>query len=383
MNNWQRVPFLEILEPISRPERVDRGKVYRILGMRWYAQGLFEKEDKLGHEIQATELYRVEKCDFVYNRLFAWKGSFGIVEEGTPGGYVSGEFPCFRIRTERANPKFIQLYLSQEPIWNEIERISSGQTNISRLRLKVPVFLAMEIPFPPLDEQRRIVARIEALASRVSEAQWLRNQVDNHLSQLIVSLQLASSKDELIAFGDILDLFEEKVEVYPSSIYPQVGIKAYGQGMFFRESLLGTRTTYNYFNKMFEGAIVLSQVKGWEGAVAVCPPNLVGYYCSPEYRTFRCKPEKCSPDYLSVLFSASWFYSKLSTLSRGVGGRRERLRPEYFLELEIPMPELQEQLRLQRRFLKIKQALSIHADTQGQFDTFMPSILDRAFKGEL
>ncbi|MBN1452207.1 MAG: restriction endonuclease subunit S [Anaerolineales bacterium] len=173
---WQSLPFSEILKPISRPERVDRSKIYRILGMRWYAQGLFIKEDKPGHEIQATELYRVERGDFVYNRLFAWKGSFGIVNNDTAGGYVSGEFPCFRIHTEKAEPKYIHLFLSQEPVWKEIERNSSGQTNISRLRLKVPVFLEMKIPLPPLDEQRRIVGRIETLAGRVEKARRLRRE---------------------------------------------------------------------------------------------------------------------------------------------------------------------------------------------------------------
>jgi len=375
-NGWHPTPFGELLTGISRPEPIKRDQIYRILGMRWYAKGLFAKEDKPGHIIQANELFRVDKGDFVYNRLFAWKGSFGIVDETSDGGYVSGEFPCFRIITELLEPKYLLFYLSQEPVWNEISRRSSGQTNISRLRLKVPDFLAMEIPLPPLDVQRRIVERIDGLARRVEEARRLRIDVDHSLSSLIVSLHLAASKDKLVKLGEILDLYEEKVDIRPDETYPQVGIKAYGLGIFFREILTGSQTTYRNFNQLYEGAIVLSQVKGWEGAIAVCPERLIGYYASPEYRTFRCKPELCSPSYLSVLISTSWFYSKLSTMSRGVGGRRERLRPEYFLDLSLPMPDLNEQV-------KLKQASDFHSETQGRLDALMPSVLDRAFKGEL
>lgn len=207
--------------------------------------------------------------------------------------------------------------------------------------------------------------------------------MDCELSQLIVSLHHAHSRDRIIALGEVLDLYEEKVEICSTDTYPQVGIRAYGQGMFFRESITGAQTTYKNFNKLFDGAIVLSQVKGWEGAVAVCQSDLVGYYGSPEYRTFRCKPGVCSSEYLSVLFATSWFFSKLSTLSRGVGGRRERLRPESFLALRIPMPVFEDQIWLQPIFSRIKKAAAVHVEASAQVDTIMAGILDKAFKGEL
>ena len=114
----------------------------------------------------------------VYNRLFAWKGSFAIADKDTAWRIVSGEFPCFRVDTERANAKYLHLYLSQEKIWEEIERISTGQTSISRLELKEPVFLGMDIPLPPLDEQHRIVEHVEALAACIAKAQSLRKEAN-------------------------------------------------------------------------------------------------------------------------------------------------------------------------------------------------------------
>lgn len=86
-NGWQLVRFGNILNPVSSRVPVEPVLVPdatdRILEMRWYAQGLFLKEEKLGQEIRAKEGYRVELGDFVYNRLFAWKDSFGIVERDT------------------------------------------------------------------------------------------------------------------------------------------------------------------------------------------------------------------------------------------------------------------------------------------------------------
>ena len=72
---WSMVPLRELLTPVSRPEAVDPQKTYHILGAHWYATGLYTKDIKSGSEIQAKHLYRAEQGDFVYNRLFAWKGS--------------------------------------------------------------------------------------------------------------------------------------------------------------------------------------------------------------------------------------------------------------------------------------------------------------------
>ena len=71
-SNWQLVPLKELLKPVSRPERIDPQKIYRILGAHWYATGLYIKDFKSGSEIQASTLFRVQEGDFVYNRLFAW-----------------------------------------------------------------------------------------------------------------------------------------------------------------------------------------------------------------------------------------------------------------------------------------------------------------------
>jgi type I restriction enzyme, S subunit len=176
MNNPPGVPLREILKSVSRPERVDPEKTYRILGAHWYDEGLYVKGTLLGSQIQADKVYRVEEGDFVYNRLFAWKGSFSVATKANAGCFVSNEFPCFAINHDRADSRFLQRYFSRVSAWEEALGLSTGGTPTSRNRLKEEKFLAMEIPLPPLPEQRRIVARIEELAAKINEARWLREQ---------------------------------------------------------------------------------------------------------------------------------------------------------------------------------------------------------------
>src|SRR5439155_26362317 len=169
-NRWAFVRLGEILKPVSRPEPVNPEATYALLGARWYATGLYTKEILSGSQIRAEKLYRVEEGDFVYNRLFAWKGSFAIASKENHGCFVSNEFPCFRIDSERADGRFLSRYFSRSSTWDEALGLSAGGTPTSRNRLKEEKLLAITIPLPPLAEQRRVVARVEEPAAQIHEA---------------------------------------------------------------------------------------------------------------------------------------------------------------------------------------------------------------------
>src|SRR5690606_2739317 len=127
-------------QEVKRPEPVDDDKLYRLLGVKWYAQGAFVREEKRGAEIKAGKLFRVESGDLIYNRLFAWKGSFALLGSSFSGCYVSGEFPVFRPKAhvDYADDELLRyLYyaFSSPTFWTAVERLSTGSTTTSRLRL--------------------------------------------------------------------------------------------------------------------------------------------------------------------------------------------------------------------------------------------------------
>lgn len=118
-NPWPVVSLGELLTPVSRPEPVNAEKTYHILGAHWYAQGLYTKEVTAGTGVRANALYRVEQGDFVYNRLFAWKGSFALANKQNHGCYVSNEFPCFAVNASRLDGQFLFRYFSRSSIWDD------------------------------------------------------------------------------------------------------------------------------------------------------------------------------------------------------------------------------------------------------------------------
>lgn len=243
--------------------------------------------------------------------------------------------------------------------------------------------LGYQIPLPPLAEQQRIVARIEALATKVEEARGLRRQAVEEAEGLVTSLHVKLAGARIKKLGEILRLDEDAVPIKPTGVYPQVGVRSFGGGLFAKSAIGGMDTTYRAFNRLYEGALVMSQVKAWEGAVSVCEKDLAGFFVSPEYRTFRFVPEEAAPAYFSALVKTEWFWSRTKDATRGVGARRERTRPEQFLNIEIPVPELSQQQFASSLFTRNEILKRLQAETAAELDAMLPSILDRAFKGEL
>jgi type I restriction enzyme M protein len=170
---WDLVPIRELLHPIERPVVVKAGTVYKLLAMSWYARGLYIKDTKDGSQIKGRLLFEVREGDFVYNRLFAWKGSFAEATAEVAGCFVSNEFPCYTLETARVAPGYLWAYFSQPDIWEAIERTSSGTTSTSRLRLKEAKLAAMHVPLPPKPVQMqiaRIAESVRALRSLLENA---------------------------------------------------------------------------------------------------------------------------------------------------------------------------------------------------------------------
>lgn len=298
---WPRVRLGKVLRPVSREEAVDPLREYPLLGVRLDGQGPFLRETRLGSSISARTLHRAQAGDFIYSRLFAWRGAFGVIPQSLDGAYVSNEFPLFQPVAGMVDVEFVRHWFRLPHVLDRVAADCTGSTPLTRNRYKEQFFRALEMPLPPLTEQRRIVVRIEELAGKLDEARTLSTAAAVQSQVLVTATHLSLSGDRTRRLSDVLKLDEQVVQVEPLAEYPQVGVRSFGKGLFPKAATRGTKTTYRTFNRLYDGALVLSQVKAWEGAIAVCDGHLSGWFVSPEYRTFRCRPSEARSGYLAAL----------------------------------------------------------------------------------
>ncbi len=378
---WPKVRLGDVVAPVARRDSPQPGTTYRQIGVKLWGEGAYEREAMDGSQTKYAQLFRAETGDVIVNKIWARNGSVAVVPESLAGCYGSGEFPMFAPTRDRLDARWMHWLTKTRGFWTQCDEKSQGTSGKNRIRPER--FLDIEIPLPPLAEQRRVVARIEELAAQIHEARTLRQQAEEEAEAVIVSVHVQLSGRRTRTLGEILQLDEDAQPVSPTASYPQVGIWSFGGGLFPKAAMAGAETTYKAFNRLYDGALVLSQVKGWEGAVGVCPIELDGWFVSPEYRTFRCIPCEARPGYLASLVRSEWFWSKLTQATRGVGARRERTRPEQFVGIELPMPDVEQQKRGEALFAEVDALKRLQAETTAELDALLPSILSRAFNGEL
>lgn len=377
--SWPLVALGEVLTHRKEFIQINDLEIYKRCRVQLHAQGIVLRDFVVGVEIKTKKQQVCQAGEFLVAEIDAKVGGFGIVPDELDSAIVSSHYFLFGINDAKLDRRFLDFYSKTKTFREQVA--AQGSTNYAAIRPRD--VLEYTIPLPPLAEQQRIVARIEKLAEKFEEAQGLRRQAVVEAEAFITSLHVNLAGSRIKKLGDILRLDEDSVPIIPTSSYPQVGVRGFGGGLFAKPATSGMDTTYKTFNRLYEGALVMSQVKAWEGAVAVCEKNLAGFFVSPEYRTFRFEPFEAIPSYFTVLVKTEWFWSRLKDATRGVGARRERTRPEQFLNIEIPVPTVAQQRESVIMFDKIEALKSLQAETTAELNAMLPSILDRAFKGEL
>jgi len=144
-------------------------KTYNLLGVSLAGRGPFLRETKLGQEISGKELNKVKKGNFIYSRLFAWKGAFGIIGDKFDGYYCSNEFPVYEVDETQVLAAYLNLYFTRPFVWSVVEKYCKGTTKASRNRFKEEFLLSMKIRVPKIERQQEILKSVSVLNNVVVE----------------------------------------------------------------------------------------------------------------------------------------------------------------------------------------------------------------------
>ena len=374
---WPLVPLHKVAKPVRRPETPQPGTTYRRIGVRLWGRGAYLRDAIDGSATKYPALYRVRKDDIIVNKIWARNGSVAVVTNDLDGSVGSSEFPTYEVDKAALLPEWFAWFTRTPGLWAQCNNLSRGTSGQNRLRPER--FLDVRLPLPPPDEQRNITLRLNKVAALVEEACFLREKIDRDALSLVENVHFERSEPSERAFGDFIESWEDRVSVEPTRSYPQIGLRAFAGGLFFKDSIEASETTYKTFTRLHDGLFVVSQPKGWEGAVAVCDGSHEGWYASPEYRTFRCRPGRLETRYLAALLPTRWFQQELTKLTRGQGARRERLRPEMLLDMKVRMPAIENQYEILSQLKGLCNLRILVTDARCRVDSVIPSVLHRFF----
>lgn len=353
---------------------------YKQVKLRLYQNGVELRGMKKGNELGSKQ-FIAREGQFIISKIDARNGAMGIVPGNLNGAVVTGDFLLFDFNDQIIDGKYFDFYTRLNSFDRECKFCSEGSTN--RVRLKVDKFLNISIILPLLSEQQRIVSKIERVKQRIELIKSLRAEQEKDFGNLRFSL-FEKVKEEF-GVGKVGDLIKEEldfVSVDPLEEYLFAGVFGFGKGLFVRGIQKGNDTTYKTFNRLHENNIVMSQPKGWEGAITLVTEEFEGLFLSPVYSTFT-TIENNNIKYVAEFCKLPTTWQKMLDVSKGIGARRNSIYANDFLKLEIPFPPIEEQNRIVSLLNKLNAVKANHTVIEKELTDLMPALMDKAFKGEL
>lgn len=379
---WKPRKLAEVAEPQVRPEPVVPDAEYRQLGVRLRGEGAYERETIMGKETKYPVLYRMEEEDIVVSKIWARKGSVGVVSEELAGTYGSPEFPTYRVKKDQLEPAFFAWLCKWPKFWDKCEVVSRGAT--SKSRLKPSRFLEIEVPLPDPPEQRRIVQRLDAVANRVREVQRLHEKLDRERDELLFSLvDDMKQRATWEPLQKVAPITRRPVTVEAGKEYPELGIRSFGKGTFHKPPLPAEEVGTKRLFWIKPGDLMFSNVFAWEGAIAVAKPEDEGRCGSHRFISCLCDSHRISAEFLCTYFLTNEGLAKIRAASPGAAGRNKTLGVGKLEAIPVPVPDRRDLDTFNRVYRHTMEARRQQGLIAQELETLLPATLDMAFRGEL
>ena len=368
--------------PITRIETIADGTInpakvgFADLGESDCADWLLRDGDILISHINSTK--HLGKC---------------AIYEGDPPTLVHGmNLLALRVDPDVAASRYVYWILSSTGFRRKLPRITKHSVNQSSFNISS--FKKLQIPLPPLDEQKRIAGildaadalrakRREALAQLDTLLQstfldMFGDPVTNPMGWEVRELKETKSRVQIGPFGSLLHKEDYIVGGVPlvNPMHIVSGQIHVGNEQTVSEQKAATLSNY----RLQTGDVVMGR-RGEMGRCAIVSDTEAGMLCGTGSLFLRPHPDELSSLFLARTFSSESMKRLLEGLSQGV--TMPNLNRTMIEGLKVGLPPLD----LQHRFAAIVESVEQQKARQrahlAELDTLFASLQSRAFRGDL
>jgi type I restriction enzyme S subunit len=344
-----------------------------------------------------TNMILIQPGDLVVSGINAAKGAIAIFDQkNTRPIAATIHYSSYIINKQKADIKYLWWLLRSHKFKELLLEYSPGGI---KTELKAKRFLPIPIPLPPLEEQRRIVVRVEELVGKIEEVRSLRQKaleetealVNSSAAKVFVELDTAD-------FYQIDDISEVKGGIQKSSARtPGANPRRYITVAHVQRNSIDIGDP-RYFEvsdeeldrwKLIAGDVLVIEGNGSPdhiGRAALFKGEIEN--CVHQNHVIRIRPNTVyiTPEYLNTYLNSPIGKDQMLELSRTTSGLYT-LSVGRIKSIKLPVPPLPEQRRivayLDELQTKIDTMKQLREEAIKELDAILPSILDKAFKGEL
>lgn len=403
MNADSPYPFVELHEVLRQDKNYVtelEPRMYPKLSVKLYGLGVVLDQPADGATVRMKRHQIAKAGQVILSEIWAKKGAIGIVPEEGTGALITSHFFLFDVQESKLHPEFMEWLLRANYFGDSLLSKARGTTGYAAIRPKQ--FLNMQIPLPSLEEQRRIVGRIEVLAGKVEEARRLRETAVKEAGLLLQSAkQTLFDPEDMKAqhwtehsLGDIAEIragvtLGRTLSGRTIKI-PYLRVANVQDGYLDLEEVKEVEIREDEFQKwqLQMGDILLTEGGDWDklGRGTVWEATIPN--CIHQNHIFRVRIDQneFEPYFLLALISSPYgkaYFQGASKQTTNLASINQRQLKAF----TVFKPKYDEQLRiigyLQDLQSKLASLQKLQESTQREIDALLPSILDKAFKGEL
>jgi type I restriction enzyme S subunit len=394
-NHWPTVALGNVMTQRKDYVEISDLHTYKRCRVQLHAQGIVLRDVVVGAEIKTKKQQVCRAGEFLVAEIDAKVGGFGVVPESLDGAIASSHYFIFALDENVLDRRFLDFYI-RTPAFRE-QVTARGSTNYAAVRPRQ--VLEYESPLPPLAEQRRIVARIEALAAKIEEALALRQQAAKEAEAMIkaIASHLLARTDgrQLCSVESVCDV---RGGIQRSAARaPSASPRRYITVAHVQRNRIDTGDP-RYFEvsddelqrwRLLPGDVLVIEGNGSAnqiGRTALFRGEIPDCVHQNHVIRVRPNPQRLLPDYLNAYLNSSPGQDQMIQRSRTTSGLFN-LSVGRIKTIEVPLPPLAEQrcvvAYLDGLQAKVDALKRMQAETAAQLDALLPSLLDRAFKGQL
>ncbi len=386
MRNWPIISLNRILRHRKQFVQIDDLKTYKRCRVQLHAQGIVPRDEILGAEIKTKQQQVCRAGEFLVAEIDAKVGGYGIVPEDLNGAIVSSHYFLFEIDEAAADRRYLGYFIKTPAFHEQVE--AQGTTNYAAIRPQH--VLSYSIPLPPLSEQRRIVARLDALAAKIKEARSLRSKVAAEVTALLASVRDRCFKPKAgwkdVAVGDICEApqYGYTAPATTSPVGPKLlRITDIQNGAVNWDSVPNCECPDPAPYYLKAGDILFARTGGTTGKSFLIKEAPEAVFASYLIR-LRVKPE-VSSEYLYEYFQSPSYWTQVLDERTGTG--QPNVNGTKLANLRVPLAPPVEQKAIVD-FLwsfsaKIQGLAILQGGASAEMAMLLPRILDKAFTGGL
>lgn len=381
------VPLGEIIKPSgSRAGAEQTLPVYSVTKH----QGFVPSEEYFKKQVFGKDLSSYKKLsagDFAYATIHLDEGSIGIAPTKC---LISPMYTVFAVNSNHVAPEYLIKFLKSPLALAKYDGLGNGSVH-RRRSISLKTLSSMNVPLPPLDEQRRI-ATILDMADAIRQK---RRQAITHFDALIQSLfhEMFGSTQEFSTVAELAAPRSRSIRTGPfgsqllheefiSEGRPVLGIDNVVDNHFkWKQRRYISAAKFQQLEKyeVFGGDVLIT-IMGTTGRCAVVPFGIPRSINTKHLCAITPNLDLVLPEFLQTAFlnhPRTQRFLQDNTRGAIMGG----LNMGIIKETPIPIPPLLQQesfVNMTKRFVAIKNQL-----LRGHESALFASLQSRAFRGEL